>query len=367
MNEKIYAIALSRLSGISLAAALQLYKYYGSAKAVFELKEPPEDLSPRIRKYLVNILTHSTEVIKRASVEYDFCTKKNIRIITFNDDDYPVLLKTCDDAPLVLFYKGEAQLNVPHIISVVGTRRITEYGKDICCNFCNDLQRLIPDALVVSGLAYGVDIHIHRNCLSNNIKTIGVLAHGLDRIYPSLHRNVAIEMIDNGGLLTEYLTQTQPKPENFVRRNRIVAGMSAATIVVESAEKGGALITARLAQDYNRSVFAFPGRITDQYSQGCNNLIRDNIAAVITSANDFVEMMGWQKIVNKNIQRQLFPDLSHEEQIICQLLSQNDRKQLNQLVVESGLSISIVTSLLFELELKGVVKPMPGGLYRLLK
>ena len=366
MNEFVYAIALSRLSGISLATALRLYKQYGSAEAVFSLKEPPEDMPARAGQKLMSVLADSEEILKRAQVELAYCEEKGVQILTYNDSAYPALLRECDDAPLVLFWLGNADLNTSHIVSVVGTRRITEYGKDLCRTFCRDLATLIPDVLIVSGLAYGVDIHAHRSCLENGLQTVASLAHGLDRIYPALHRKTAAQMVKQGGLLTEYMTQTQPKPENFVRRNRIVAGMSAATVVVESADKGGALITARLAQDYNRNVFAFPGRITDQYSQGCNNLIRDNVAGLINSAEDFVNMMGWQVREKKNVQRKLFTELTEQENIVCLLIAQDDRKQLNQLVVESGISVAALTSLLFDLEMKGILRPLPGGRYKLL-
>lgn len=368
MSETAYAIALSRLPGVSLAIALQLYQRYGSAKAVFSLKEQPEDMPRRSAENLMAALASADEVLKRAEAELEFCEKKGVQAIVYNDENYPGLLRACDDAPLVLFYRGTANLNTTHIISVVGTRRITEYGKDICRKFCRDLSQLIPDALVVSGLAYGVDICTHRACLENGLETVGVLAHGLDRIYPTLHRNTAAQMSRHGGLLTEYLTQTQPKPENFVRRNRIVAGIAAATIVVESAEKGGALITARLAQDYNRSVFTFPGRVEDQYSQGCNNLIRDNVAGLISSAEDFVKMMGWEiKEKPDALQREFFPELTEQENLICGLIAKDARKQINQLVVESGIPVSQIAGILFELELKGIVRPLPGGRYRLLK
>ncbi len=367
MNETIYTIALSRLPGINLSIALRLYEKYGSAEAIFALKNPPEDMNERGKKMLMEAISNRKEVIERAKVELDYCNEKGIQTICFNDARYPNLLRNCDDAPLILFYLGTADLNTKRIISVVGTRRITEYGKDLCRNFCCDLARLLPDTLVVSGLAYGVDIHIHRGCLENNLDTVAVLAHGLDRVYPALHRLTAAKMTKHGGLLTEFLTQTQPKPENFVRRNRIVAGMSVATVVIESAERGGALITARLAQDYNRNVFAFPGRANDQYSQGCNNLISNNVAGLISSAEDFVKQMGWEVNKKKHVQRELFPDLTEQEKKVCQLLAQDDRKQLNQLVVESGISVSILTSVLFDLELKGIVKPIPGGRYRLLK
>ncbi len=263
MDERVYAIALSHLHGLSLSAALQLYRHYGSAVAVYEHRLETEG---RMRQ----ALTDWSEALHRAEAELTFCEKNNIEALTLNASDYPALLRECNDAPLTLFYKGCADLNKKHIISVVGTRKISEYGKEICQSFCTQLKGLIPDCLIVSGLAYGVDIHAHRACLSADLETGAVMAHGFDRIYPSMHRNTAAKMLNKGGLLTEYLTGTNPDKGNFVRRNRIIAGVSAATVVVESAAKGGALITARLARSYEREVFAYPGRVSDQYSEGCN-------------------------------------------------------------------------------------------------
>lgn len=362
----LYTLALSHLPGISLANALLIYRTYGSAEPLLRDKQLPEGMTPRALQSLKLALSHTDETLDWAKREMDWCQEKNIRILTLNDADYPFLLSQCDDAPLSLFYRGTTNLNSPHIISMVGTRHITEQGKDICRQFCIDLKKLVPDAVVVSGLAYGVDIHTHRACLEQGIETVGVLAHGLDSIYPSVHRSTASEMVRCGGLLTEYPRHTQPKKENFVRRNRIVAGLSFATIVVESAHRGGGLITARLAQDYNRSVFAYPGRVSDQYSEGCNRIIKENVAGLVTCAEDVVNALGWEHH-SAPVQRELFPDLSEEELLICHSLMEFDRKPINQIVVETGLPIQKVTSLLFELELKGVVKPLAGGFYRIIK
>jgi DNA processing protein len=254
---------------------------------------------------------------------------------------------------------------------VVGTRHATSYGEDLCISFIRDLAEYCPDTLVVSGLAYGIDIHAHRASLQHHLSTVGVLAHGLDRIYPAAHRKTAISMMDNGGLLTEFMSGTNPDRQNFVKRNRIVAGMSDATIVVESAVKGGALITAELSESYHRDCFAFPGRVNDPYSMGCNELIKKNRAALIQSAEDFVNAMGWN-IVEKNnskssVQRELFPELSEEEEKIVQILQKYpDGIQINALVVEANIPINRMSSLLFEMEMKGLVRALAGGVYRLL-
>lgn len=361
MKETLNALALTRLRGLGLQSTLQLYRHYGSATEVYEHRA---ELTGRAK----TAMGYWQEAMERAEVELDFCTKKKISVLLMNDPGYPQRLRECPDAPIALFYRGNADLNQIHTISVVGTRKISEYGKDICQNFITDLSRILPDAVIVSGLAYGVDIHAHRACLKNSLQTVGVLAHGLDQIYPSIHRQTAEEMLHCGGLLTEYMSMTNPDKGNFVQRNRIVAGMTDATIVIESADKGGALITARLANDYNRDVFAFPGRLTDPYSKGCNMLIRDNQARLVTSAADLVEAMNWQTASQKAapIQRELFPELTPQEEMLCQLLKSSETMGVNQLVVMSNLPFQEVSSLLFELELKGMVKPLVGGRYRLL-
>lgn len=253
---------------------------------------------------------------------------------------------------------------------MVGTRHATDYGTQLCATFLRDLKALCPDVLVVSGLAYGIDINAHRSALDNGLATVGVLAHGLDRIYPSLHRKTAVDMLDRGGLLTEFLVGTTPDKHNFVSRNRIVAGMCDATIVIESAAKGGSLITAELAESYHRDCFAFPGRVTDEYSKGCNQLIRDNKASLLLSAEDFVQTMGWNvaSCVEKtvNVQRDLFPDLSGEEQRIVDILAQRGNLQINTLVVETDIPVHKMNAILFELEMKGVVRVLAGGMYQLL-
>lgn len=366
-TEATYALALSRLKGLSLSNAQVLYRHAGSAEAVIEGRLLPDELSPDARQRLLDALDNSGEAVEWAVREEEFCKEKHISVLTPSDARYPALLNECDDAPLVLFYRGTANLNSLHSVAVVGTRRITDYGKDLCASFCAELKRLVPDAVVYSGLAYGVDVNVHRNCLAHGLETIAVLAHGLDRIYPPLHRPTAVSMLTQGGLLTEFPCGIRPLKGNFVRRNRIVAGATAATIVVESAQRGGALITARLAQDYNRSVFAFPGRVGDKYSEGCNRLVRDNVAQLITSAKDFALAMNWiEERADEPVQRQLFPELTEEELRVVALLKEDERKQINQIVVEADLPVAQVSALLFDLELKGVVRPVGGGRYRLL-
>ena len=366
-QEHINAITLSCIEGISLTNLLRLYKALGSATAVLQpdaLRQVTE-IEDSQRERWQQVLDSRDEAVRRAGEQAEFCEHYGIQVLAFNDDDYPVLLRQCVDAPLVIYFQGNVSLNHAHMISVVGTRNITEYGKDVCRHFCADLRQLLPDAVVVSGLAYGVDICTHRAALENGCSTIGVVAHGNDRIYPGLHRATARQMIRQGGILTEYLIHTQPRAENFVRRNRIIAGLTAATIVVESAKKGGALITARLAQDYNRSVFAFPGRATDVYSEGTNKLIADNGAALITSAQDFVEQMSWQP-VKAVVQREIFPQLTDDEKIVVELLKASEQLSINQLAQVAQCRVQQLSALLFQLEMKGIVRSIGAGFYRLL-
>ena len=250
----------------------------------------------------------------------------------------------------------------------MGTRHCTTYGQDLIRCFISDLHQLLPQVLIVSGLAYGIDICAHRNAMDNGYETVGVLAHGLDQIYPYAHRDYAAKMLSQGGLLTEYMTQTEALPNNFRQRNRIVAGISDATILVESAIKGGGLITCRIAQEYGRDVFAFPGVVGAKASEGCNHLIRNNTAALITSAQDFLESMGWLSIAKRpqSVERQLFPNLTPEEQQIVALLQQSNDLQLNIISVKTNIPIGQLTALLFSLEMKGVVRPLAGGTYHLL-
>ena len=372
MDEILATMTLMRINYFSLSGLTLLYRELGSAQTIIEHHENIKEIFPDASEKLVNGLRNIDEARKRAEVELEFCQKHGIMPLTMNDERYPARLRECDDAPLMLFYRGNADLNQQYVINIVGTRRCTEYGKDMIRRFVSDLKMLCPKVLIVSGLAYGVDINAHRAALQNGYETVGVLAHGLDQIYPPRHRETAVQMISQGGLLTEFFTQTNADKVNFVRRNRIVAGMSDACILVESAERGGGLITARLSRDYNRDVFAFPGRVGDKYSEGCNNLISSNGAALLSSAQSFIDAMGWVTDVQKNearqqgIERQLFPSLSPEETLVVDTLRQQNDMQINMLAVKTNLPIARLTALLFEMELKGIVKVLAGGVYHLL-
>ena len=356
-EEVFYTIALTRMTGFNQAMALQLYQSLGSGKAVYEQRQD---------------LGNWDEALRRAAAEMEFIEKNGIQALTLNDAAYPQRLKECADAPIILYYKGVADLNRQHVINIVGTRHCTTYGQDLVRRFVSDLRRMCPDVLIVSGLAYGIDICAHRQALTEGYETVGVLAHGLDQIYPPRHRDTAVEMVRQGGLLTEYMSQTQALPNNFRQRNRIVAGMSDATILVERAYKGGGLITCRIAQEYGRDVFAFPGAVGAPYSEGCNRMIRNNTAALITSAQDFVEEMRWsergkmEEVRGKMVEGELFVELTEEEEQVVTVLRKTNDLQLNMIAVQTNIPIGQLTALLFSLEMKGVVRPLAGGVYHLL-
>ena len=371
MNEQqlLYNIALTRIGHFSLASALHLYRTLGSGEEIFLHRNEAQDLLPDCSPRLIDNLKDWSEPLKRAEVELEFCRNNNIRVLCLGDDNYPKRLEDCADAPLVMYYKGNANLNQSRVINIIGTRHCTTYGADFIRRFIHDLKALCPEVLVVSGLAYGVDINAHQQALAVGYETVGVVAHGLDYLYPAAHKDVAREMVNHGGLLTEFMTCTNADKGNFVRRNRIVAGMSDACILIESAAHGGGMITAGIAFDYGREVFALPGRVGDHFSEGCNNAIRENKAILLTSVEDFVKTMGWEddalriEAQKKGIERQLFPDLSPEQQRIVDVLTKSNDLQLNQLSVKTGIPIGDITSILFQMEMMGVVKPMAGGNY----
>ena len=371
-QEIVSSIALTKLNGLSLLNARTLLDSLGSASEVFAHRKDIVGVIPDASKRLVAAFDHTDEALRLAEEEMKFVEQKRLRVLTLNDVDYPQRLRECEDAPLVLYYCGSANLNSQRVISIVGTRKCSEYGREVCNNFIADLKRYYPDTLIVSGLAYGIDVCAHRAALDNGMSTIGVLAHGLDTIYPSMHRQIAADMVHRqGGLLTEYGVHTTPEKGNFVRRNRIVAGMCDACIVVESSERGGSLITAELAMEYNRDVFAFPGRVYDEYSRGCNNLIRRQQATLLTCAADLLDAMGWDNPLKKDskrkvVQQELFPDLTDEERALVNTLNDVDDKHINQIAIDANIPYSRASMILFDLEMKGIVKALGGARYRIM-
>lgn len=346
--------------------ARNLMQVIGDEEAIFKEDVRKLETIPRISRRLIGEI-RNPGVLKRAEKELEFVTDNKLRLLFFTDEDYPQRLTQCIDAPLLLYAKGNAGFNHQKTISVIGTRNSTRYGEEFCKIFIEELSRRVPDLQVISGLAYGIDICAHRAALKHNLSTVAVLAHGLDRIYPQIHRQTAIEMLKEGALLTEFPGGTNPDKHNFVKRNRIVAGMADAVVVIESGEKGGSLTTADIANSYYREVFALPGRINDKMSVGCNRLISDNKAILLQSINSFVSHMGWEVEEKPPLpaQQELFPDLSPEETMIFEKLSEAGSMHVNALSIEFNIPVSELFMTLLEMEVKNIVTSLPGGMYRL--
>lgn len=358
----LYQIALTLVPGVGDIGAKKLIAYCGSAEGVFKEKRKNLIKIPGLGETTANAIL-SAKVLDRAGKEIDFTAKHNIKTFFFLDKDYPYRLKNCIDGPVMLYYKGSADLNSDRILGVVGTRRATGYGRDMCRNLIREIA--MPGLLVVSGLAYGIDTYAHKSALENQIPTIAVLAHGLDRIYPDQNRGLAEKMIANGGLLTDFMSETNPDRENFPKRNRIIAGLCDALVVAETAMRGGAMITANIANSYNRDVFAFPGKTTDNWSEGCNFLIKTNKAALIQSAEDIRYIMQWEDNAKSKSgkQKQLFREFTPEEEIVLKMLEENKEVSFDYLVIESKLTASKIAAILLNLEFDGIVKSLPGKMF----
>lgn len=362
-SDILYYLALQSAEGIGDINAKKLIAHCGSAQAVIEEKTKILEKIPGIGTFTIRGLNNRS-IIKNAERELEFINNNNIRATTFLDKNYPDKLKHCVDAPILLLQKGRIDLKNKKIISVVGTRMMTNYGKSFLEKFVAEIKEYNP--VIVSGLAYGIDIFAHQQAMKNGLQTIAVLAHGLDDLYPKLHKKEAIKMCENGGLITEYWSNTNPDRENFVKRNRIVAGLSEATLVIESAEKGGSLITAGIANSYNRDVFAVPGRTSDKFSMGCNQLIKTNQAALINSSKDLVYMLNWEiedQKSNKSIQKQMFVELNEHEKNIYNFLVKEGKQNLDLIALNCKYPIHRTATLLLNLELKGVAKPLPGKIF----
>jgi len=362
-----YKIGITLIAGIGSVLAKTLISYTGSAEAVF--KENKRNLMkiPSIGEHLATEIV-SQNILSKAEEEIDFINKNQIETAFYLDTNYPERLKNCNDSPIMLFTKGIAELNTAKVLSIVGTRNITEYGKDLCNNFVAELSKRHPETLIISGLAYGVDVCAHKAAMKHNLATAAVFAHGLDTVYPSLHKNVATEIQTKGKLVTEFLSKTVLIRQNFLRRNRIIAGLADATIIVESGIKGGALVTADIANSYNRDVFAFPGRIGDMYSGGTNRLIKTHKAALIENVDDLEYILNWKTDKNAEpIQTSLFVNLTDEEFLITELLKEH--KELNIDIISQMLSmpLSRISYLLLNLEFAGIIRSLPGKTYKLLK
>jgi DNA processing protein len=365
MEDLIYKLAITLIPGVGSVNGKSLVAYCGGVKAVFMEKKRALLKIPGIGEQTINAIANHN-VFGRAEEELAFIEKNKIAPLFYLDKEYPIRLKQCHDSPLMLYYKGTSELNAPKVVAMVGTRKATEYGRDMCRKIIEGLVE--QNVLIVSGLAYGIDTWSHKAALDNKLETIGVLGHGLDRIYPYANRALAEKMTESGGLLCEYMSNTMPDRENFPMRNRIIAGISDAVIVVEAGASGGALITAEIANSYNRDVFAVPGRLGDPHSEGCNKLIKINKAALIQSAKDISYLLNWndEKENKKSVQRQLFLDLSPDEELIVSTLREKGDMEIDTLLLETLLMPAKAASVLLNLEFEGVIRCLPGKVYRLL-
>lgn len=387
-DERRCALALSRMGYHNIVALRELYDAWGSMADIVKQHAHPERLAHNMPERLLAAFAHTDEHLKRADEEMRFAQDNNISIITLADEAYPQRLKACFDAPLALFFKGNANLNAKHCISIVGTRKATPYAADCIAQLTARLKQLCPDILIVSGLAYGVDIMAHRQAIDHALPTVAVLAHGLDTLYPTRHRKEATLMMQNGGLLTEYFSQSKIDKRNFLQRNRIVAGLSAATLLVESAEHGGGLVTCRLAQSYQHDVFAIPGSINSPYSVGCNRLIRDNVAGLVTSAEDILKAMAWEEDMKQTVATNGASSMGSSSigssvnsvsgvgaasastaqvpngaQGVLDVLTKENDLHIDIIATRAGLPVNKVLALLFQLEMSGMVSSLSGGRY----
>lgn len=362
-EDLIYRVAVTLIPQVGDVFAKQLIGYCGGVKEVFTSSKAKLMKIPGIGEVRAGQIL-GQEILKRAEEEIEFIEKKGITPLFYLDKQYPQRLLQCHDAPVMLYYQGTADLNHQRIISIVGTRNATDYGK----RFTEELvEGLKPyKVLVVSGLAYGIDVCAHKACLKNGIDTIGVFGHGLDKVYPAQHRSIAEKMKGQGGLLTDFMSNSRFDKENFPKRNRIIAGMADATIVVESKKKGGSIITAEIANSYNRDVFAVPGNVGSEHSEGCNFLIRSYKANLLDSITALVQYMGWEeKSGKKGSQQQLFIDLEPDEELIVGAIRESDHLRIDELSSKVNLTSSRIASTLLNLEFKGVVRSMPGKIYEL--
>ena len=358
-----YKIGITLIPKIGAVNAKKLIAYCGGVEAVFKESKKALLKIPGIGHNLVsNILNQN--VLKRAEQEIEFIEKNNITPLFYTDDKYPQRLLQCEDAPVMLYYKGNQSLNPPRMLAIVGTRRSTVYGRSVCEKIIEGLTD--KGVMIISGLAYGIDSCAHRHALKTEMPTVGILGHGLDRIYPAENRSVAEKMLYNGGLLTEFMSGTIPDRENFPKRNRIIAGISDATLVVESGKKGGAIITAEIAFSYSRDVFAVPGKVDDAYSKGCNYLIKTNKAALVESADDIAYWLGWNDVKPQQTgQPELFTTLTPDEQKLADILQQEGECGIDKLMVKSNLPVSKISVILLNLEFQGVILSLPGKRYKL--
>jgi DNA processing protein len=363
-NDLLYALALYQTDNIGTITALNLLEYFGDYKNIFSANASKLEKVKGIgAKTAAEIFGSRNKALQRAEQELKFIEQNNIQVLLYDDEQYPQRLKNCHDAPFLLFAKGNYNLNAQKMLAIVGTRHATDYGKKITQQFIEQLKEL--DICIVSGLALGIDSIAHQQALKHQLQNIAVLGHGLDMIYPASNANLAEKIQENGALLTDFFSKTQPNRQNFPKRNRIVAGMTDAVLVVESAIKGGALITAQIANGYNKDVFAIPGNLDHTYSEGCNYLVKTNQAQLVTKAKDIIDFLNWDKTSSKKEKKQpqLFIQLSKEENTIYELIRDNDRMHIDDLLNKTNMNLSNLSNILLQLELQDIIKPIPGKFY----
>ena len=364
-QSRIYQIALSLIPDIGPILARRLVSYTGSVEAIFTEPRSKLEKIPGLGKLTLKGF-NPAEQLRLAEEELNHAEKNNIQLSFYLDNTYPERLKECEDAPVILYYKGENKFNTAKIISIVGTRHSTPYGEEVCSKMVEELGQLFPDLVVVSGFAYGIDICAHKAAMDNSLHTVAVFGHGVDQVYPSVHRKYLNRMLENGALVSEFAAKNKPARGNFVSRNRIIAGLADATIVVESGVKGGSLLTADMALSYNRDVFAFPGRAGDMYSKGCNNLIKKNSAALVESASDLMYYMKWDASAEPDaVQKSLFLSLTPQEESLVEALKGKDAISLDELSRNLAQPVAKLSGILLKLEFDGLVLSLPGKNYKL--
>jgi len=364
-EDLLAVLRLKKCAQIGDTISKKLISLVGSPSGIFEEKSIRLQKIDGIGERLISNLSDERN-LSSAERELEFILNQNIDYSYFLDADYPEYLKHCPDGPVLFFKRGKINFDKRPVIAIVGTRNMTLYGRDFCKELIQHLKDYNP--IIVSGFAYGVDICAHQEAIKHNLQTIAVLASGLQLTYPKGHIKYVSEVEDNGGFISEFYQFDQPFRENFLRRNRIIAGLSQATVVIESGEKGGSLVTADIANSYNRDVFAVPGRVTDMFSKGCNSLIKQNRAIALTDPDDVVQMLNWDiepNTAKKPIQKQLFVELSDEQQSIVDFLNENGKELLDIISLKTSIPIYKLSPLLLELELKGIVKPLPGKQFEL--
>ncbi len=363
-SDLLYKIGLTLIDHVGHITSKTLISYCGSAEAVFKESKQRLLKIPDIGEITAEAIVRQ-EILHFAEKEIKFIEQNQVTPLFYLDKNYPLRLKQCPDCPVMLYYKGSADLDAARIVAIVGTRNATPYGKKMSHDIIEGLKD--SGVLIISGLAYGIDAESHKSALKFGLPTVGVIGHGLDTMYPAEHNNLAKKMLENGGLASDFLSNTKLSPENFPKRNRIIAGLSDAIIVVESKAKGGAIITADIAFSYSRDVFAVPGRSEDAYSQGCNLLIRQNKASLIQSADDMLNSLGWKDTKKKpKKQTYLFPELNPQEEIIVKVLqSKNTPVHIDDIALMANLSPGNLSTHLLTLEFAGVLKSLPGKMYSL--